>query len=413
MNELVNYINDRVNRFIKRSDILNATPATVISVEDGNWATISILSNGSIYRLKNLSGSPLAEGQSCQVYYKKNLSQNNAYIGAVNSEIQPSLSQIVSFETINNLGVRSGEKYKISEVSFICHSLDKCYFSFSSSIKGVVDNDIILYLYVDNVETGIVFTQTLSIDHSENVSFYMPIEIQATGKHTITIKADGQCDVLNVASYVYGVNLTKPDSRLPDDYQEVEYLESSGTQYIDTGWRYDIGDTSQNQTNYNIQCKCSCSDNYSVFGNKDCFNLTGASGFMKFRGYTYYSGDVVRTDVPIGNTPVKWQYNNEVLYADGVQKGELSRGHGSGGGQPIYLFCRYSGYWGEEVEDMGGTVRIYNFSVSENPAGSPDRVTPIVDLWPCVRKSDGKPGMYDLITETFYTNQGTGEFIIP
>ena len=201
-----------------------------------------------------------------------------------------------------------------------------------------------------------------------------------------------------------------PEDDLPKEYSRVKYLESSGTQYIDTGWRYDIGDPSQNQTNYNIRCKCSCSDNYSVFGNRDCFNLTGASGFMKFRGYTDHSEDVVRTDVPIGNTPVKWQYNNEVLYADGVQKGELSRGHGSGFSQPIYLFCRYSGYWGEEVEDMGGTVRIYNFSVSENPAGSPDRVTPIVYLWPCVRKSDGKPGMYDFVSGNFLVNIGTGEF---
>lgn len=404
MNELVNYINDRISRFIKRSDILNATPATVVSIEDGNWATISILSNGSIYRLKNLSGSSLSEGQSCQVYYKKNLSQNNAYIGAANSETQPSLSQIISFETINGLGVRSGERYKISEVSFICHSLDECYFSFSSSIKGVVDNNIILYLYVDNVETSIVFTQTLSIDHSENVSFYMPIEIQETGRHTITIKADGQCDVLNVASYVYGVNLTKPDSRLPDDYQEVEYLESSGTQYLKTPWRYDIGNP--NPPDVHIECKCCINDNYSIFGNRDCFNLTGASGFMKFRGYAYYSGDVVRTDVPIGNTPILWRYDTPNLTADGVLKGTLEKNHGSGGGQPIYLFCRYSGYYGQEIEDIGGNCRIWGFKVWEGNSQ-------ICDMIPCFRIIDGEIGMYDLVTETFYTNQGTGEFIIP
>ncbi|WP_303824472.1 leucine-rich repeat protein [Ruminococcus flavefaciens] len=243
-------------------------------------------------------------------------------------------------------------------------------------------------------------------------SLYPEIPPRFEGAVTAVIGAEAFTDSEITSVYIpEGVTeIRSVSGSLPSEYEQVEYLESSGTQYIDTGWRYDIGSPSQKQTNYNIQCKCSCSENYSVFGNRDCFNLTGASGFMKFRGYTDHSGDVVRTDVPIGNAPVEWQYNNEILYADGVQKGELSRGYGSGFGTPIYLFCRYSGYWGEEVEDMGGTVRIYNFSVSENPAGSPDRVTPIVDLWPCVRKSDGKPGMYDLVSGNFLVNIGTGEF---
>lgn len=81
MNELVNYINDRVSRFIKKSDILNATPATVISVEDGNWAIISILSNGSIYRLKNLSGSPLAEGKAVKCTIKRTYRKTMLILG--------------------------------------------------------------------------------------------------------------------------------------------------------------------------------------------------------------------------------------------------------------------------------------------------------------------------------------------
>lgn len=39
--------------------------------------------------------------------------------------------------------------------------------------------------------------------------------------------------------------------------------------------------------------------------------------------------------------------------------------------------------------------------------------TLIRNLVPCVRKSDSKPGMYDTVTKTFYTNAGTDEFIVP
>jgi len=37
----------------------------------------------------------------------------------------------------------------------------------------------------------------------------------------------------------------------------------------------------------------------------------------------------------------------------------------------------------------------------------------IKEFVPCVRKSDSKPGMYDTVSKTFYTNAGTGEFIVP
>ena len=403
MNELVSYINDRISRFIKKSDILNATPATVISVEEGNWATISILSNGSIYKLKNLSGSPLAEGQSCQVYYKKSLSQNNAYIGAVNSEVQPSLSQIISFETTNALGVHSGEKYEISEVSFVCHSLGECYFSFSSSIKGVVDNDIILYLYVDNVETGIVFTQTLSIDYSENVSFYMPIEIRRTGRHTIAIKADGQCNVLNVASYVYGVNLTEPESRLPDDYQEVEYLMSTGTQYIDTGLRFDTSDY-----HYIVDCTI---DNYNgnqMFGMKVSYDhgVDVYNGVYQLMDSNYYIYD---TTIPAGQRATfTIDRPTKTIYAD---SGNIHDSHTfsgdffpSGSVYKVVLFACWSS-WSDALSACG-IGKIYSFRFFKGGML-------VRDLVPCVRIEDEKPGMYDLVTDTFYTNQGTGEFIVP
>ena len=35
----------------------------------------------------------------------------------------------------------------------------------------------------------------------------------------------------------------------------------------------------------------------------------------------------------------------------------------------------------------------------------------IVNLVPCYRKSDNEIGMYDLVTKTFFTNQGTGSFM--
>jgi hypothetical protein len=37
----------------------------------------------------------------------------------------------------------------------------------------------------------------------------------------------------------------------------------------------------------------------------------------------------------------------------------------------------------------------------------------VANFIPCIRKSDNEPGMYDTVTQKFYTNAGTGEFIVP
>lgn len=50
--------------------------------------------------------------------------------------------------------------------------------------------------------------------------------------------------------------------------------------------------------------------------------------------------------------------------------------------------------------------RISEFTITNNG-------TTKLHLIPCIRKSDSKPGMYDIVSKTFYTNAGTGEFIIP
>jgi len=38
--------------------------------------------------------------------------------------------------------------------------------------------------------------------------------------------------------------------------------------------------------------------------------------------------------------------------------------------------------------------------------------TVVRHFFPCYRKSDMKPGMYDTVNGVFYTNAGSGEFIL-
>ena len=48
--------------------------------------------------------------------------------------------------------------------------------------------------------------------------------------------------------------------------------------------------------------------------------------------------------------------------------------------------------------------RVFYLKISDSDS------TSLYDLVPCYRKSDGEIWMYDLVTNTFFTNQGTGTF---
>ena len=192
------------------------------------------------------------------------------------------------------------------------------------------------------------------------------------------------------------------------NYIPVDYLQSDGNQYIITPFYYDQGWPAYRYPLYNIKCKASINDNYSIFGRHQLFNLTGTSGKLRFYGYQEFQR--VTTDIDTGTILNEWELRDKNLYCNGIIQNETPDYFdilgGSGVGGYIYLFCRM---YDNEPDDNGGICKISNFYVS---AKNPDTgtVTEICDLVACIRKSDNKPGMYDKVSQTFLTNQGTGEF---
>ena len=194
---------------------------------------------------------------------------------------------------------------------------------------------------------------------------------------------------------------------LPREYQQVEYLQSDGNQYITTPFYYDEGGIGTPPI-YNIKCRCCINGNYSIFGRYRCFNLTGSSGKLRF--YGYYEQQNIITNIDIGNTLNDWELRDKNLYCNEVVQNStpdyFDNIYHVGAGDYIYLFARNNG---DHIDDNGGTCKVANFYVSaKNP--NTGKITEICNLIPCYRKSDSKPGMYDMVNKTFYTNEGTGEF---
>ena len=175
--------------------------------------------------------------------------------------------------------------------------------------------------------------------------------------------------------------------RLPVAYQEVEYLESTGTQWIDTGY------THSGNCIYSVSCALmSRTPAYQqVVGRMgDNTHIGCNSGGMSWQS-RYSSGfSNPGSPVTIGTK-----------YSVTLARGEFTVDGTS------YPFTPAVGVYAETKVLFGlGSWRVYAFGVIELPG------TPVRDLVPVVRKSDSMAGMYDHISEQFFTNQGTGDFLV-
>lgn len=188
--------------------------------------------------------------------------------------------------------------------------------------------------------------------------------------------------------------------RLPSAYQEVEYIGSTGTQYINTGFIPDQ-DTkvditfkfnSFNNLKMLFGARISNSSNSFAVGltssNKirDTYNNSGSveigtydtqkHTIIKDKNNTYLDDVLVRTYSYASFTP------NLTMFLFGTNASEGNIG--------TYL-----------IQAIIYGCRIYDNDVLAR------------DLVPCYRKSDNKPGMFDVVNKVFYVNQGTGEFSLP
>ena len=203
---------------------------------------------------------------------------------------------------------------------------------------------------------------------------------------------------------------------LPGAYRRVEYLESSGTQAINTG----ITPSSEFYVKFDL---------INTYENGNS-GLGGAKEGGTWGVYCYMSGEAAVSD-PEKNNRSGCAYGHNNVYTS--NKNSLFAG------QRYLIEYRLSPSQGLQVYINGvlqstntyddPTVSIPWYLFANNTDGRVDtsRVSKIKlfslemgkqnqivrNLVPCVRKSDNKPGMYDTVSHTFYTNAGTGEFIVP
>ena len=175
-------------------------------------------------------------------------------------------------------------------------------------------------------------------------------------------------------------------SLLPPAYQQLAYIESTGTQYIDTGFLPTYGDSSVVITFK--PTKAVTSKEQWVFGQWygsngwRCGGSGSSYGYINYetsRGF-YFANSSSNLNKNIGMSP----------------KSNITSEY------PMLLFAQQEGGRAGYVENS--FFRVYECKIWN--------IQNLVrDFIPCYRKEDGEIGMFDVVGGAFYTNQGTGTFV--
>ena len=184
--------------------------------------------------------------------------------------------------------------------------------------------------------------------------------------------------------------------RLPDAYQEVEYIQSNGTQYFETDY-YANGDSC-----YDFKFS-NASTSGVIFGAYNSAWTTG-NGFYhnntsNLNEYFHYYSNTATSLYGSSANEYTLSVTKGTLFSNGIVVSSQNDKTFTLS-YPTYILA---GNWAGSRAEQPISCKLYYFKISED-------TIPIHEYIPCYRKSDGVIGMYDLIDEEFITNAGSGTF---
>lgn len=184
---------------------------------------------------------------------------------------------------------------------------------------------------------------------------------------------------------------------LPQGFTRVEYLESTGTQYIDTGFKVD--DT----CGYDIKWMALNANDRIIFGTKGAGDsrwvLSGINNpNVNLSWNTSYGG------VGLGLNKIQTAqmnyFNDRKRILNDTPLENITATLSSNAS--TYNVGIFAGYWGASSVSLYSTCRIYYAKITKG-------TEVIRDFIPCIDPL-GVPCMYDLVGKKPYYNQGTGDF---
>ena len=199
---------------------------------------------------------------------------------------------------------------------------------------------------------------------------------------------------------------------LPAGYKRCEYIEGTGTQFIDlgsipigekSGFRIRLNITSGTGANAFGGCVPNTS-NFAYFGLRN-----GRSGFFTSNYSTSSDNPVAHFGKILYGTDIEYAYKyDNVRSLFSVQINGIETGTSRTFTMPNSSFALFS------FKDASGIIRSAAAEVAKMKlmlfeVFSGENIQ--AKLLPCIRLKDKSAGMYDIVSDTFFGNVGTGSFV--
>ncbi len=189
-------------------------------------------------------------------------------------------------------------------------------------------------------------------------------------------------------------NTSQATSILPTGYSQLDYIESTGTQYISTGFK-----PTQNTTKIIVDgTYLSAALNYFAGLTKDGIYY-GVRPYQITKMAWHNGTGSTNCDVEYLNNRLTYKYDGYKFYVNDVLKAEASQGSDTHFDIYLYLFARNN----SNSVDAQSQFRMYSCKIYDNNIL-------VRNYIPCKRNNDNEIGLYDLVNNNFVTNSGTGTF---
>ena len=295
------------------------------------------------------------------------------------------------------------------------------------STGGLKDTDAVLIVTVLTGSTvtatknGVTLTPTIWTQNADNTLdsaiFSIPSSTFDSNPWTVTATLNGEIysdTIIINASYEYNMEVYYT---VPEAYQAVEYLQSSGTQYIVTSipantvnsGTIDFMNTSLKQWTYIYGASSTTSSAdpgglgfSTTFGDSTPYKY----GWVYDSQYNSTSSISVNADTNVRHTAGFHYLSNNIEYMldDKIMTKSYTAETYTITTNSITLFIM--NYNGAVYDSMRVSARVYSFKLYNSNGDK------ILDCRPCYRKSDSVAGMWDRASETFLTNSGSGTFTV-
>ena len=273
----------------------------------------------------------------------------------------------------------------------------------TNNIKVKVNDNAPVLL--SSLENNILYSGVLSKNESKDFSIRLWIDINATKEienktFSAKIVVDG-----------------KAVRKIPTEYQEVEYIESTGTQYIDTGFYPGVNPKIELELSFNGEFK----DESMRDTNVTTLAMFG-SGNKKYIYQANFGNQSSHYNYILYWTNLGWDENTRIIWNKTYDMSIINNKN------TMTVTNNSATYGGVTIETEQTTTALdkplvvfgSNYNGIMKPFDAYNMKLYSLKLWndnilerymiPCYRKSDNIAGMYDVVNNVFYTNGGTGEF---